>query len=347
MKIIQTFISASLLPLGGFASPGFADDITIDLKPHIVVDQGLDSLDGVCGRDVARQGLCNLRAAVAEALKQDGSVIDVLVDSEITQGHIVISASAKALHPLRIQGRGEGQRRIVGNGLSRLFDITETSSVQLSGLYITQFRSFEAGAIVNRGSLDIENSSFFANRVACFGSGAMTAYATCGAGAISNGGLITLNNGSLFEKNEVVATASTASFTNASGSGGAISSGGTILLDGEVVFESNSVTSEAFSGIHPMPAGGADAKAWGGAIYSFNGTIEVMDTGFGKCRFSNNVAQADASTPFGTASLTSQGGAVYASGGTIQLLTQACVFEGNQAAEDVDFAFVPPEAIGR
>lgn len=336
---------APALVLGLFSSLGFAQNqnqsLDVGASPIIEVDQAKDSLDGVCSRDVAEKGRCNLRAAVAEALKSDGAVINLLVDSDIDQGTIAINPALPTQSPLRIQSSTSEIRKIAGNGSTRLFDIDQNARVQIVGLYITQFTSWDAGAIVNRGDLVMENTTFFANRVACFGTGAMTAYATCSGGAISNGGTLTLKNGSRFEKNEVIARASTASYTTSQGTGGAIASGGKIIFDGDVVFESNLALSEATSGFHPMPNGGATANALGGAIYSANGNLEIQEDAVGKCVFSNNIADANASTPYGEASFISQGGAIYVSDSEFQVLAESCRFVNNKAGQDEDLAFVP------
>jgi hypothetical protein len=306
---------------------------------QIVVDQTADSLSGSCKTGVT--GQCNLRAAIKEALAgKDKANVILSVDSIIDQGEIAITPAAGQKLDLTIKGQ-RGMKNITGVGSSRLFQIAQNSNVQLEYLTISKFSAYDAGAIINAGTLSLKGTILRENKASCFATGAMTAYTTCSSGAISNSGKITLGDGTLFEDNESNANASTASYTTSSTSGGAISSSGTIILDGVVAFNRNSAIAAANSGYHPMPNGGASATASGGAIANFGGTIKVSNAGKGKCVFAQNDATATASTPYGTATTASIGGAVASTGGTVIGLLNGCNFQGNSAVTGPDTNIVP------
>lgn len=322
MKMFSTILSLVVASSPLYAGSGETKTI--------VVERADDSTDGVCERDSDLGLNCNLRAAIAEALKQDNSVIDIRVDSTIELGSIPIAP--EQLTQLSIRGLdGSPQRKISGNGQSRLFDIAENSRVNLTGLEISKFKAINGAAIWNDGELTLTNVTFLGNQSSCSAIGAMTASATCFGGAILNSKTLVLKDGTRFEKNSVSASAGAASYTTAYASGGAIASSGKIIFDGDVVFEGNSATAEANSGVHPAPIGGATATAFGGAISG--GSVEILENGLGKCVFARNVAQAEGSSPNDKVSLTSRGGATFASSESLALLN-TCLFDANEAAVD-------------
>ena len=306
---------------------------------QIVVDQTADSLSGNCQKGVT--GQCNLRAAVKEAQTIGGNLTIALAnDAIIDQGQILIAPLPPKKLELTIKGQN-GMQSISNAGYSRLFQVDQLAKVNLENLIISKFQAYDGGAVLNYGTMKLKGTVFRENKANCFGTGAMTAFATCGGGAFSNAGKITLGDGTLFEDNEAKAVASTASFTTSSSFGGAIASSGTIILDGIVAFNRNAAIAEATSGFHPMPNGGASSTASGGAISNFGGTLKVTNAGKGKCLFHQNVASAIASTPYGTATSASLGGAIASIGGTVQGLPAGCAYQGNTALTDPDTHIVP------
>lgn len=306
----------------------------------LTVDQSEDNTTGSCEADV--QGQCNLRAAVAKAVATSGRVnIRLAVDSNLTGGEIAITSPAETLAPfdLRIIGN-ENQKKITGNASTKLFTISTNINVTLRNVLISNFQAYNAGVITNAGSLTLARTVIRGNKATCSGIGAMTAFATCYAGAIENTGALILKNGTRFRDNLVEATASTASFTNANANGGAIVSNGSITFDGRVVFRHNIASAIASSGYHGNVPSGANASSSGGAI-SNSGTITVTEAGQGQCRFLENEAKAVASNGQQGAVSSSAGGAIATSALEGVDLSQSCTFENNQADTDADIYIYP------
>jgi hypothetical protein len=330
----------------GLFTPGPAEQVWLTHvdEPQIpapqaqkfIVDRVADSDDGVCAS--LPTGRCNLRAAVSAALLSPVKVtIELQSDSLVELGPIAIDPASA----LDLTITASEQRRIDGLGFTRLFAIGAQANLKLDNVVIENFRDFDGGALTNAGTLSITRTTFSLNTAYCSGVGAMTAFATCGGGAISNSGSLTIGAGSRFVENEARAEAWTASFTNASAFGGAIASSGSILVNGSVEFLDNRSTALAQSGIHPGP-GGAWASSLGGAILS-GGSLTFVGDAIGHCTISNNGASATASavSPYiGTSS--SAGGAIYTSGELV-LPSGACLFSDNQADSDSDVHVVVPE----
>lgn len=338
---IKTFagLSFSLISLSALSSTVLAQGISLtpissNRALSLVVDQSNDSTTGSC--EAAVKGQCNLRAAVAKAVATSGEVnIRLTVDSPITAGEISLPSPAQTLVPFNVTITSGKERKITGNKTSKLFNIGANVNVTLNNTFITGFQAYNSGVISNAGSLTLSKTVIRENKASCFGNGAMTAFATCWAGAIENTGALVLKDGTRFRANTVEATASTASFTNANASGGAIVSSGSITFDGEVTFRANIASATANSGYHGSMPGGASALSSGGAI-SNSGTIVITANGEGKCHFINNEARATASTANGDATHASSGGAI----STVELpgvnLTSSCTFEGNVADSDAE-----------
>lgn len=302
----------------------------------ITVDQRTDA-DGDC----STAGTCNLRAAIAKALTIGGKVqIDLNVDSEISAGEISIAVPADSKGPLNLAIIGEGEKNILGNASSKLFSIDSGINVTLSDLNISNFQAYNSGVISNAGTLTLAQTQIRGNKAKCSGNGAMTAFATCWAGAVENTGSLILKDGVKFQDNIVEATASAASFTNANASGGAIVSSGSITFDGEVTFRNNLAIANATSGFHGQMPGGSSATAAGGAI-SNSGTISITENGIGKCEFQGNEARTVSYTVKGEAIQNSSGGAIATQALEGVNLIQSCIFEGNAAATDSDFFVYP------
>ncbi len=135
---------------------------------------------------------------------------------------------------------------LIGNGYQRIFTVTRGATLTLTGLTFTKAGIFATlsdpggGAICNRGTLTINDSSFSDN----------STYSGSG-GAIYNTGTLSINN-STFSGNRA----------DTGGNGGAIYNSGTLT-----------VKSSTFS------ANRADTGGSGGAIYN-SGTAHVLDSTF-------------------------------------------------------------------
>ena len=321
---VATFDTATLQYTAPTAAPTPA---------HYVVDLGTDSTTGTCDPSGSSTGTCNLRAAVLAAKGATAPVtIDLSVDSVVTAGEIEVAAGAGAIL-LESAPVGAGHT-IAGTKASRLFQVDSGATFTIQGVTIAGFGAVDsASAIENDGALDLEGVTLAGNATTCSDVGAMTAFATCTGGAVSNSGTLTLGGGTTFANNQVTADASTASFTTAWAGGGAITSSGTVTISGPVAFTGNSANAAATSGYHGEPIGGADASASGGAIYN-TGTLTVTAPA-GTCAFTQNSANATGSTSEGTTTLSSQGGAIENTG-TLNIPAGACVFTGDTAQTNPD-----------
>jgi len=306
---------------------------------RFVVDQSADSTTGSCVADGGNSaGHCNLRAALTAAKAAGGGWIELGADSTVDQGAIALDAPTGSTdYRVAIESkRGGSNRTISGNGMARLFSVGSNVTLSLGKVTVQNFRAFDFGSVISSaGDVELRAVAIQHNTTSCFGTGAMTAFATCGAGAISSSGRLTVV-ASLFDTNSANASASAASFTNASTFAGAISSSGSVLLHPPFTFTGNSAVASATSGVHPFP-GGASASSGGGAIFS-TGTL-VINFSKGGCTFASNTASATAINPDGTTgSASSRGGAIATQGGTFRLAPGACHFGSNTAATDPDLS---------
>ncbi|HEY2515044.1 MAG TPA: hypothetical protein VGI39_29465 [Polyangiaceae bacterium] len=297
---------------------------------RFVVDLGADSAEGVCVANGDSAGRCNLRAAFLAA-GMGPATLDLAVDSTVSAGQIEVGASST----ISVESvPGGAVHAITGAATSRLFQVDSGASLAIRNVSISNFRAVDAGgAITNLGSLDLEGVTLASNSTSCSGTGAMTAFANCSAGAISNTGTLTLGGGTVFTNNGATADAWTASYTTAWAGGGAVVSSGTIAIVGPVTFSNNSAVAAANSGYHNAPIGGANASAAGGAIFN-SGTLKVTAPA-GSCQFLKNAATASGATVNGTATLASEGGAIENTG-TLEIPAGACVFSGNSAGDGPD-----------
>jgi hypothetical protein len=304
---------------------------------RFVVDLGTDSTTGRCVVNGDSGGACNLRAALGAAQSATGPVtIELSVDSTVNAGQISVAAPSAGTSAIVIESpSGASAHAIQGTATDRLLYVPSGANLTLKNISIANFKNVDSGgAIFNGGALDLEGVVLSGNNTACFGVGAMTAFATCTGGAVANSGTLTLGGGTIFMNNTVSADAETAAFTNAWAAGGAIANSGTVSIVGSVLFSGNSAVAAATSGLHPAPIGGATATASGGAIYN-SGRLTFADVvesrGFTPSYvFLQNSASATGSAFYGSTTLNSLGGAIE-NVGTIQIPTSACVFSGNSA----------------
>ena len=299
----------------------------------ITVDSGTDSLDGVCKRNGARTGKCNLRAALALAAQVAGKVdVRVEVDQTVSLDQITVAPGSERI---AISGVG-GQKAIEGAGRLRLFQVQAGAKLVLSRLTIRNFNVVGGGAILNQGDLTLDGVRVSDNSSQCTATGVMNTSVWCSAGALTNNGTLALRGGTSFERNVVLASASTAAQTYAYAHGGAIVNTGSLTIDGEVLFADNTSDASAISGWHGSMPTDAEASSSGGAIYHTGGRIAVTGGGVGHCTFRHNEARAEAMPNTGTGGRASSvGGAIDASA-ALDIPAGACQFSENVAGQDPD-----------
>jgi hypothetical protein len=301
------------------------------VTPKYTVDAPADFANGSCVANGNSLGRCNLRAAIAAAQSKTGDVIvELAADPVISLGQIFVAGDSQPR--IKIQSNLPDSRRasITGSSNSRLFTIYGGASVTLYNLSIQAFKSTGfGGALENYGTLSIVKSIIANSKSECGAVGAQTAFASCGGGAVWNGGTLTVSQGSRFESNRVDVQATTAANVNSFGYGGAIGSTGTLTIQRPVAFVSNAVVSSANAGFHGSIPSSAYATASGGAL-SASGTFSL--TGTATCDFLSNSAKATAAAiPPGPSQATSQGGAISVSS---SINTTGCTFAANSASID-------------
>lgn len=337
-KLLALFVTVSIT--GCAIDAGDAGDVDAEalgstqqalVTPKYTVDAPADFANGSCVANGNSLGKCNLRAAMAVAQTKTGDVIvELAVDPVLSLGQIFVAGEAKPR--IKIQSNLPDTRRasITGSDNSRLFTIYGGAAVTLYNLSIQAFMSTGfGGALENYGSLSIAKSIIANSKSLCGAVGAQTSFASCGGGAVWNGGTLTVSQGSRFESNRVEVQSTTAANVNANGSGGAIGSTGTLTIQRPVAFVSNSVVSNATAGFHGSIPSSAYALAAGGALAA-SGTFSL--TGTATCDFLSNSAKATASAIApGPATAISQGGAINVSS---NINTSGCTFAANSANVD-------------
>jgi hypothetical protein len=299
----------------------------------IVVDSGNDSLDGSCARDGKRTGRCNLRAALDLASQVTGRAnIRVEVDQNVSLGQMLVSANSESVSITGVAGK----KALKGTAPGRLFYIEPNAALTLSSLSVQNFDYFNGGALVNDGDLTLDGVRVSDNSVRCFGIGAGSSFATCYAGALDTHGTLKMRGGSSFERNVVVASASTASNPVATASGGAIANSGDLTIDGEVLFADNAADASATAGYHNGAPSSASASATGGAIWHTHGRLAVIGGGVHHCTFRNNSTLATAFTATGSVGSQASAGGAISSLAELSIPDGACTFSNNSADLDPD-----------
>jgi len=309
------------------------------------VDLSANSADGTCVANADPGGRCNLRGALAAAPRANSPVTIVLsVDSTIDFDEIVLEAPAKHCgYEITIRVPiGDDPKAITGFGTSRFIRVPEGVTLNLNDVVITGFAAGdEGGAILNRGTVTLNNMTLFDNRTVCEGTGGLQAVALCGGGAVANYGSLLVTGGTRLEGNRVLSKATTAAFPTATAVGGAIVSYGNLVIDGAAVFTLNFLMADASPGVHPM-TGTATAIALGGAVYNSGGTMLVKGSNQ-SCSFVTNNAWAQPSGGLncGDVVANSRGGAIASIGGMLQIGTGACEMTNNGADQDPDVYYAP------
>lgn len=172
----------------------------------------------------ADNGANTLRAALLTA-SSNGANGDVIRFSSSLAGQTItlttgeLPVSPAPLDPLAIEGLGAGSLTISGSNTSRIFNVTATSSVMISGLTLTDGNSGagnSGGCILNNTASDtltINNCMVSGNTSDTSG------------GGISNGGALTINYSTISEN-----TAG-----GISGIGGGIASSGSLGIESSTI----------------------------------------------------------------------------------------------------------------
>lgn len=163
-----------LLPLLACTSSlGFATEFTVNSTMDMV---DINPGDGICQ---AENDLCTLRAAVMEA--NETEALDTIV---LPQGDYVLglagldedesaSGDLDILHPLTITAAGSEVSTIGGAKQHRLFHVSSTASLALSGVTLNEGSADIGSAIYNQGSVELSNcivaNNIFSKTASIFG----------------------------------------------------------------------------------------------------------------------------------------------------------------------------------
>ena len=271
----------------------------------IEVDTLTDENDGSCV-----DGDCSLRDAIATAVAGDTITFNASLNGQtitLTLGHIAFSKN------LTITGPGADQLTISGNNANQIFRVTGSSTVNISGLTISNgyhadsgggifwqstgtltitkstFSNnnvdFDGGAIVHRGGDIIINECAFTNNTAGVHGGVIFTNADAGAQTLSidkstfSDNQADKNGGAIANQIDLTITNSTFSNNTAGVHGGGIS-----FKPFDVAFTTH-ITNSTLSGNR--------AKQNGGAIYFQNdGSLSLNNV-----TITANIADSDKSSP--------------------------------------------------
>ena len=178
----------------------------------------------------------NSNTTVGDAHAGSSSTTDVIVFSSSLNGQTInLTAGELPISDnLTIIGPGANQLTINAGGLSRIFDVTASKTVTISGL------TLEGGATANGGGA-IYNSS---GTVSLSGLTITASSAASGGGVSSVGGVLTLSNSTIYGNS-----------TTGSGSGGGLTvTGGQAIIDQSTV-SGNSATGGNGGGIYSTTTG--------------------------------------------------------------------------------------------
>ena len=249
--------SGAACDIGAFEATGVEPAVVSPPTIHYVTT--LDDRDnGEC-----LDGDCSFREAITYS-----STGDVIAFAEGLHGIIRLTLGQLVMdHNLTVQGPGQLVMTVSGLGSTRIFAIDPGTAVTVSGLTISDGydQSDDGGAILNEGSLRLENSVLQANYADGYG-GAIAHYGTALNlnNVVLSGNYTQQNGGAIYDVGGLLSvTSSTFSGNNSENSGGAID-----ILSGDVDF-----TQSIFSTNHSL--------YHGGALYIENAnTITVSSTEF-------------------------------------------------------------------
>src|SRR5258706_723386 len=249
-------LSPSLLPaLGALTPPTFTVNSVADVPDA--------APDGICEtQSQPHNGVCTLRAAIAEANATTGATIVVPSLGAVYllgSGELLISQS------MTIAGAGAAVTIVDGNLNGRVFDIAGGHTVSISGLTLQHGDVFgDGGALFNSGSLTLTRC-VVRNNVST-------------AGGHDGGGL--MNSGSL------ALVQSSVGDKQAGAVGRGIPSIGTLVLNGSLVAANTALAGGGISsaGISPTVTitnstiSGNSVSSSGGGIYLSGGDLRVFSS---------------------------------------------------------------------
>ena len=212
----------------------------------------------------------NSNTAVGDAHAGSSSTTDVIVFSSSLNGQTINLAAALGELPisdnLTIIGPGANQLTINAGGLSRIFDVTASKTVTISGLTLKGgYTANWGGAICNSsGTVSLNALSITASSAAS------------GGGVGSAGGVLTLSNSTVYGNT-----------ATGSGSGGGLAiTGGQTIIDQSTV-SGNSATGGNGGGIYSTTTGSLavrqstialNSATQGGGIYAQNAAPVLTNT---------------------------------------------------------------------
>src|SRR5579859_1883684 len=280
----------------------------------------------------AGSGVCTLRAAVMKANHFPGGGVTILLPANTLPYQITIPQVVGVYGEadgdfnlnanMTIVGGGAAGTVVQGNQIDRIFNITPTVTVAISGLTLQtgydDKNGLGGGAIRNRGSLTLTNSILRNNHSQVYGGaiynlGVMQVsntlidgnFAFGSAGGIRNAGSLTLES-SIVAHSQALG-----------GSGGGIENSGTLnvydsTLDGNQAldFQGGGINNSGTLTVFNSTISNNSATAAGGGIYNSSAANVVFST------ISGNLADSFASS---TPPIRSGGGIYNVSGQTVNL----------------------------
>jgi CSLREA domain-containing protein len=244
--------TGTVYPAGGYVVNSTADTVAVD------------------GYVTLREAIlaANSNTAVGDAHAGSSSTTDVIVFSSSLDGQTInLTAGELPISDnLTIIGPGADQLTINAGGLSRIFDVTASKTVTISGL------TLNGGSMANGGGA-IYNSS---GTVSLSALTITASSASSGGGVSSAGGVLTLSNSTIYGNS-----------TTGSGSGGGLAiTGGQAIIDQSTV-SGNSATGGNGGGIYSTTTGALTVRQCtialnsarqGGGIYAQNALPLLTNT---------------------------------------------------------------------
>jgi hypothetical protein len=237
------------------------------------------------GAGSLRQAILDANAATgADAIKFDTGVFSTPQIITLTSGDIVFANSVDAT--ATVIGPGSGLLTISGNNASKIFSVTETPVVSISGMTLTGGNGVGVspgntfgGAVYNQGVLTLTNMVITGNSAASDGGGVYNSTSdsmTLISCNITNNSAASQSGGAHNHTNATMTiTDSTISNNTASGSGSSNGGGGIYSEDGSTL----SMTNTIISGNTAPASNGGGILADSVTVTLTNSTISDNSTG--------------------------------------------------------------------
>jgi len=212
--------TGTVYPAGGYVVDSTADTVAVD--GHVTLREAILAANGNTAVGDAHAGSSSTTDVIIFSSSLDGQTIN------LTAGELPVSDN------LTIIGPGADQLTINAGGLSRIFDVTASKTVTISGL------TLKGGFTANGGGA-VYNSS---GTVSLSGLTITGSSASSGGGVASAGGVLTISNSTIYGDS-----------TTGSGSGGGLAvTGGQAIIDQSTV-SGNSATGGNGGGIYSTTSG--------------------------------------------------------------------------------------------